>query len=345
MRSNLNDNYYKYYFSLMPQDMKNVYKLIEEGLRKVKSKIKLGNFKNQEKIKTIVKYVLLDNVDIFYVGSEFAVLSSIGEIWYQPKYIYNTNSILNYKRKFDNKIDFVLSKVINNKMNDYEKELAIHNYLVLNVNYDMKSLKMKNPNPEIYSAYGAIINRKAVCSGYANAAKLLLNKCGVYCIVVTGSSAMPNKKSYISHAWNIVNIKGKYYQLDVTWDSPINKAPGELRFDYFNVTDLELSIDHKWNKKIVPKCISKENNYFKKNNLEINDVYSLKNNILNVIKNKKRILFFKFNKKSGNVININKVNGIINEIFKNPKNNFKGSIKWAVNYNETLSIYRIDFTY
>lgn len=65
------------------------------------------------------------------------------------------------------------------------------------------------------SAYGALINKKCVCQGYAEAYKRILNEAGIECIVVCGKI----KGDLEYHAWNIVVIAGKCYHVDTTWDS------------------------------------------------------------------------------------------------------------------------------
>ena len=64
----------------------------------------------------------------------------------------------------------ILDEVIKDGMSDYEKELAIHDYIVNNCSYGASAA---NDNSE-YSAYGAIVNGKAVCGGYAAAMNLLM---------------------------------------------------------------------------------------------------------------------------------------------------------------------------
>lgn len=47
-----------------------------------------------------------------------------------------------------------------------------------------------------------------------------------------------------AHAWNIVELDGEFYAMDVTWDDPIGAKEGKFYYDYFNITDQKLSADH-----------------------------------------------------------------------------------------------------
>ena len=58
-----------------------------------------------------------------------------------------------------------------------------------------------------YTAYAAMINKTAVCQGYASLLYRLLLECGVDCRVVTGYGNGGR------HAWNIVEVDGKYYNV------------------------------------------------------------------------------------------------------------------------------------
>lgn len=172
----------------------------------------------------------------------------------------------------------IIEKYITADMTEYEKEKVIHDYLVNNIQYD------NTFSQSSYSAYGALIKGRAVCQGYAEAAELLFFICGIDSYVATGDA--DNGSGLQGHAWNIVKIDGDYYHLDITWDDPISST-GEniLRYDYFNLTDKEMSKDHRWEPVANISCTSDKYNYFNYNNMRIesqNDLKeAIKNNILN----------------------------------------------------------------
>ena len=104
---------------------------------------------------------------------------------------------------------------------DYEKVLAIHQWLYQNVNYDDThddSYDLK------YSDYAALINHYAVCQGYSTAFYRLCLAADLDARYV--SSAIMN------HGWNIVKVGGKYYELDATWDAN-RREGGSADLPYF----------------------------------------------------------------------------------------------------------------
>ncbi len=165
------------------------------------------------------------------------------------------------------KANDIISQVIKDSMTDYEKELAIHDYLVLNYKYDYDNYENNTIPEESYTIYGLLLNGTGVCQAYAEAMSLLLNLVGVECRVVTGVSNNDN------HAWNIVKLDEEYYMLDVTWDDPVPDEPGRVSYGYFNVTSDQLAQSHTWDSSKWPIANGTKYNYFIYNNLVVNNYF------------------------------------------------------------------------
>ena len=92
---------------------------------------------------------------------------------------------------------------------------AIYYSIVHNVSYDNAALSRvedgtaSREDYQIYSAYGALFNKKAVCQGYAMLFYALCREAGLPVRIITGPD----------HAWNIVRLGPWWYSLDCTWDS------------------------------------------------------------------------------------------------------------------------------
>ena len=109
--------------------------------------------------------------------------------------------------------------------NNYQKCKIIYNYICRNVTYDNAHVNNKSYKIK-YSAYGAIINKTAVCQGISNLMYRMLLAEGIDCRIVTSDN----------HAWNIVKIDGKYYNCDATWDLATENN-GVARYDYFLISN------------------------------------------------------------------------------------------------------------
>ncbi len=136
---------------------------------------------------------------------KFLPLSSLVYFYIEFDGYHTTNE---QERLVDQKVESILAELDLEKKTDYEKISSIYDYIVKNVDYDYDS-----SGDEKYSAYGALINGKAVCQGYAQLFYRLATDSGISCRIISGTAGGGD------HAWNIAGINGRYYLLDPTWDS------------------------------------------------------------------------------------------------------------------------------
>lgn len=154
----------------------------------------------------------------------------------------------------------IMADIIKPDMSDYERELAIHDYIVQHTAYDYDNFRKGTVPADSYTIYGTLVNGIAVCQGYAYTAQLMLRMAGIEAYYVRGTAGGG------PHAWNKVKIDGAYYNLDVTWDDPVPDEAGRQAYGYFNVTDEELRLDHVWTDKL-PQATAKTMNYHAYNGL------------------------------------------------------------------------------
>ena len=121
------------------------------------------------------------------------------------------------------KADEVLRSLdISDSSSDYEIVRAIYDYICANVTYDYENL----PNDDYklkYTAYAALVNKTAVCNGYAMLMSRMLTQMGISCRLIIGTNL-----NGCAHAWNIVGIDGIYYYVDSTWDA--GKKPENYKY-------------------------------------------------------------------------------------------------------------------
>ncbi|WP_218154678.1 transglutaminase domain-containing protein [Paenibacillus sp. UNC496MF] len=160
----------------------------------------------------------------------------------------------------DKKAREILAEIVEPGMTEYERELAIHDYILLHAAYDYDNYRKDTVPADSYTMYGLLVDGVAVCQGYAYTAQLLLRMAGIEAYYVRGTAGGG------AHAWNKVKIDGSYYNLDVTWDDPVPDLEGRVAYGYFNVTDAELRRDHVWTDKL-PKATAQAYNYYVYNGL------------------------------------------------------------------------------
>lgn len=199
-----------------------------------------------------------------YKGYEASTLDTkVGDYSYYIinfTYDFNKETLNPMKKTLEQKACEIVASNIAKDMPPYMKVFLIHNYIINNCIY-AEDYDTSN-DLSVYTAYGALVNGKAVCDGYANATQVLLNLCNIENIKISGTSKGEG------HAWNLVNLDGEYYHLDLTWDDPIGSTGLDfLEYNYYNLTDSQIETDHIWNKSDYPKAEGTVYNY--KNTLEL----------------------------------------------------------------------------
>ena len=158
------------------------------------------------------------------------------------------------KAILDNCIE-VIREVIADQMTEYEKELAVHDWLVGWSSYDTEANNNSptaKPSPDNDNPYGLFYHRKSICSGYTSSFQLFMDMLGIECITVNGFAR--NRRT--DHAWNMVRLGGEWYCVDVTWDDPVASIQSDfVSHDYFNVTSRYMrDTQHIWDDNGVPEA-------------------------------------------------------------------------------------------
>lgn len=195
-------------------------------------------------------------------SGEIAVLFEGKAESYTLSYLASKTEAQSMKARLDGVVNSVTAAT-KNLSSQFEAELYIHDFICNNTAYNING-------KYIYSAYGALVDKNAVCEGYSKAFALLCSKAGINSFLVRGVSKEQN------HMWNTVNIDNAWYNIDVTWDD--QNINGNPTYSYFNLTDAELNIDHTPASHINPKsgaadekelfnltkniCTAAEMNYF-----------------------------------------------------------------------------------
>ncbi len=185
----------------------------------------------------------------------------------EPVYKFTKNQIIAMEQALNAKVNTLSSGL--SHLSQYEKSLILHDRLAAAVEY------VSTPNDQ--HAYGALVEGKAVCAGYARAYQLLLHKVGIPAWYVRGSSKNVSTGELVNHGWNLVSIDGKWYYTDVTWDD----QGDTLYHAYFNLPFNVMEEDHTAVdfREYLPTQSYTDANYFYKNGLVMNsfDVNALAN--------------------------------------------------------------------
>lgn len=175
------------------------------------------------------------------------------------KYYYYTLEVnMDYYTTYAQE-EFVNSKVktiisslnLNGKAED-DKIKAIYDYVTSHVIYDNDAVTTDNPLS--HTAYSALAKGKAVCQGYTNLTYRLMREANIPVRVITGTAAQGGTQ--VNHAWNIVRIQGKWYNMDVTWDATLSGG-NDKKYQYFLKNAKEFSEHYAGKEFKTPQFTSK----------------------------------------------------------------------------------------
>ena len=257
-------DYNRYYYKQLDSTTKDIYNSIVNNISAFKNGYdKILVTKSNEdldlKFQTCWDAFSLDRPDVFYVDTnKISLMTQTSKSLMGATYEYSIQPQQgdNYFIKtWNNKLEVAsaISQVENATTSiadktavlseNYNKIKFVHDYLVDNIVYD------KTNDPNNSDIYGALVKGVAVCEGYANAFKHVMDKIGIPCVVVCGEGITDDGDSE-SHAWNYVMMDdGNWYAVDVTWDDPIiigsGTIPDSVKYRYFLVGTENFSSAHR----------------------------------------------------------------------------------------------------
>ena len=255
------------------------------------------------------------NVRITYeCWDNFAIIKA-----YRSESTYNLNE---RQLVLYDKYTKILEEIISPNQSDIEKEIAIHDYLVDNINY-------VDTGDSSYNAYSALINGIAVCSGYTECFKTFMDMLGIENGTVSGEAG--NEQ----HIWNTVMLDGQWYHVDVTWDDPIGSSFEYTDHAYFNISAKDMALDHTWDRDKYAEyedCGTKYS-YIKYANITmISNTSQLNRLIRNTVKNKETHLEFSCTFTTDLKTAVSKTGEALSYTYKNvPRTNY--------------TLYTVTFTY
>lgn len=211
-----------------------------------------------------------DRTECFWLNNGFNYslyeeTGTVAEMY--PWYIFSVEELPTAKAKFDAAVDELLDG-IDMSLGEFEREKKIHDRIILKAEYDYPSLD--DPTDyNAHSAYGCIVEGECVCEGYAKAFVYLARRVGIQSFIATGVGGNE------AHAWNYVKINGNFYHTDLTWDDLGDNNAIPLYYDYFNLTDEDITArDHTIENTFgypLPKCVAIEDEFFNHYNARVTE--------------------------------------------------------------------------
>lgn len=321
-----------YYYLSLTRIEQEIYKRILDGIIRHSSHIRIPGIE-EFRLQEILRFLKMDYPWIFYIDKfsyQYTVPASI--VILIPVYRFAEKEIIDIMQDVLLKVSAFTDHI--KYLPEFEKEIAIHDYFQENVIYDLSKVQSS------YEIVGPLLFHKGVCEGISKAVKFLFDLSGMESLVVYGSAiSQDNMDTSDAHAWNIVKIGQEYYHADFTFDLCIKKY-GVKRYDYMNLTDEEISLDHQKNNDCIPVC-QKSLDYYKIKSLYMYRKSYFRELIDRCLDNQQRDIVFK-TPKPGNSEEARKE--IMKIVKESVFNHHLFSIGIELIYNEILNVYQLHMT-
>ena len=184
----------------MPQTIPaDLYRALYDGLEDMRRQIQCPPYP-MELINRALHQILLEHPQLCHFEGNWKWDRSV-----VPTYTLNAG----HRRQLARQVSVILRRLsLDSCQSPLEKAKRIYHWLQENVTYDRQASHNQN-------AYGALVDRKAVCKGIAKAYQLLLMQVGIPCRLVEGTL-----DGQMNHVWNEFNAGGVWYHSDVTMAYP-----------------------------------------------------------------------------------------------------------------------------
>ena len=217
--------FYPYYY-LLDETGQAIYRQIYANANSMNSTFLPCQDITVNSLKTVFEAVYNDHPELFWLETGYSCrYSRSGQcVEISLKFSITEEELPEFRSTFETQANRILNQAWN-LADDYEKEKYVHNRLLEQVEYQSGAARSQ-------SAYSALVNGKTVCAGYARAFQYLMQQMGIPCYYCTGYSGE-------NHAWNIIELYGEYYNVDLTWD---DTEPAT--YLYFNKSDEDYKTTH-----------------------------------------------------------------------------------------------------
>ena len=213
---------------------------LREAMANMETEIQISQFniiyneENRDVIRNIVFYELQDCFHLksgYSLSNDGSVFAKLNVSYTMSKPEYEANKIL-----WDKAVEEVIGDLDIPTLTDEQKALLIHDRLALRCEYDYENYLDRKIPDSSYTAFGCLVLGTSVCQGYAEAYQYLLELVGIDSYLCASDK--------LHHVWNIVNIDGEIYHVDVTWDDPVWDVPGRVLHTNFLCSSEEFEDSH-----------------------------------------------------------------------------------------------------
>ena len=140
------------------------------------------------------------NISFSILGGLNPIKNKYNNDHYQKRTYYSRNELISIIEKFAS-----IERSIDPTWDDFEKTMFVYKCLCEYLDYEETEINYRDASRNLLG----MINGKSVCSGCAIIFKEAMDRIGINCLY---------QNSQNKHSWNVVEIDGHYYAIELTWD-------------------------------------------------------------------------------------------------------------------------------
>ena len=217
-----------WYYSKLTASERAVYDAIVHAACNFSASVTFDAALTREEYARLLGLVYLQNPELFWLrGSiDLAEDGKSAKLYYQCTQ-EQAESLETFLMR---QVGIVLTQ-IPPEADDLKKVQVFHDY-ICHTNTFMKG------GTTTSTVIGSLVDGVSQCLGYAKGMQYLCNIANIPCLTITGAN-----DGGASHAWNVVQMSGEWYNVDCTWDDPVLKVydAGNASYMYLGVRDIDIA--------------------------------------------------------------------------------------------------------
>ena len=177
-----------------------------------------------EELEDIYKYLLNSGAFPWNAATNFDYMADENNIvtMFRPQ----TSERNQFNEKlYEEKMAELIAATCPEGMEPWQMVLSVHEYILTHCIYDYGTAN---------NGYSALVDGTTACYGYSRLFLEVMERLDIPCKVVIAEDCGDGT----GHAWNVVQLDGHWYHVDLTWDDPMGcPTYGYLRHNQFLMSD------------------------------------------------------------------------------------------------------------
>ena len=208
--------------SLLAGDVAGAEAALVAGMRERQDAISIKDYQiTVQEFTAIWQRVILTYPELFMLNGGCGYSASAGKVvTVKPGYTMTVEEYAEARAVYEDSVAAIV-ELVDPAWSELEQILFLHDYLASHFEYDLTY--------SIYDAYQFFVYGRGVCESYTKVFTAVARELGIDVSYVRSTN--------LNHVWNLVEIDGNWYHLDVTHDDPIADSLGYARHTYFMLSD------------------------------------------------------------------------------------------------------------